>query len=198
MSDQNRKLYEELGTLARYIENTRSGFQSAQQPLEDASNQLPQAAAHLSDLRQLSEEATHKVMGQTEALQDNTTKMTASLKSIVEKMEQAGLSGPLVDQLRGMQKVLTEDESRLIEIFTALSFQDLLAQRINKLATVLTEVEHKLLELLVIFGSGAGANGAAKADEGKTGEMLKWLEASKTTALKQDLVDDVLNQLGFG
>ncbi|MFO0775894.1 MAG: protein phosphatase CheZ [Nitrospiraceae bacterium] len=196
MSDQNRKLYEELGTLARYIENTRSGFQNAQQPLEAASTQLPQAAAHLSDLRQLSEDATHKVMTQTEALEENAGKMGRTVKSVLTKLEQAGLTGPLVDELRTLQTVLTDDEARRIEIFTALTFQDLLAQRINKLATVLTEVEHKLLELLVIFGSGS--NGTAKVDEGKTGEMLKWLEASKTTALKQDLVDDVLNQLGFG
>lgn len=196
MNDQNRKLYEELGTLARYIENTMHGFQTAQQPLEAASQQLPQATEHLTDLRRMSEEATHKVMTQTEAIQDNNAKVLGTLKNVLARFEQAGLTGPLVEDLQTIQRLVIDDEARLIEIFTALSFQDLLAQRINKLATVLTDVEHKLLELLVIFGSAH--NGAAKVDEGKTGEMLKWLEASKTTALKQDLVDDVLNQLGFG
>lgn len=90
---------------------------------------------------------------------------------------------------------MADDDRRLIEIFQALSFQDLLAQRINKLTTVLQEVEHKLLKILVVFGSKP--SGVVANDGGKTGEMLQWLERSKGTALKQDLVDDVLSQLGF-
>jgi chemotaxis protein CheZ len=196
VSDQNRKLYEELGDLARYIEQTMHGFQNLQQPIEAASHQLPQAAEHLSDLRKMSEEATHTVMGQTEAIQDNHGRLLAALNGTLSKLSQAGIGGPLTDELQAMRQLLNDDEKRLVEIFTALSFQDLLAQRVNKLVTVLADVEHKLLELLVIFGS-QHPNGQQR-DQSKTGDMLKWLEASKTTALKQDLVDDVLEQLGFG
>ena len=82
MSDQNRKLYEELGDLARYIEQTMHGFQNLQQPIEAASHQLPQATEHLSDLRKMSEEATHNVMGQTEAIQDNHGRLLTALNGI--------------------------------------------------------------------------------------------------------------------
>ncbi len=191
MSTADRKLYQELGELARYIEGTMKSVNSMQKPLESASSSLPQATEHLMDLRRLTEEATHKVMGETEALQDNHAKIL-KLLTLVQAAKTTAAVAPQIEEIKHL---LGDDGRRLTEIFQAMSFQDLLAQRINKLMTVLQEVEHKLLKLLVIFG--AQQSGVVATDEGKTGEMLKWLEQSKTTALKQDLVDDVLNQLGF-
>lgn len=191
MSTADRKLYQELGELARYIEGTMKSVNSMQKPLESASSSLPQATEHLMDLRRLTEEATHKVMGETEALQDNHAKIL-KLLTLVQAAKTTAAVAPQIEEIKHL---LGDDGRRLTEILQAMSFQDLLAQRINKLMTVLQEVEHKLLKLLVIFG--AQQSGVVATDEGKTGEMLKWLEQSKTTALKQDLVDDVLNQLGF-
>ena len=187
----DRKLYKELAELARYIEGTMKSVNSMQRPLESVSSSLPQATEHLLDLRRLTEEATHKVMGETEALQENHTKIVKLLTLVQASKTVAAVASQLGD----IRNLVADDDRRLTEIFQALSFQDLLAQRINKLMTVLQEVEHKLLKLLVIFGSRQ--NGLVATDDGKTGEMLKWLEQSKTTALKQDLVDDVLGQLGF-
>lgn len=191
MSTADRKLYQELGELARYIEGTMKSVNSMQQPLEAASSSLPQATEHLMDLRRMTEEATHKVMSETEALQENHAKIAKFLAQI----QTATTTAAVAAQLEDIKRLVGDDDRRLVEIFQALSFQDLLAQRINKLMTVLQEVEHKLLKLLLVFG--AKQNGLVASDDGKTGEMLKWLEQSKTTALKQDLVDDVLTQLGF-
>lgn len=191
MSTADRKLYQELGELARYIEGTMKSVNSMQKPLEAASSSLPQATEHLMDLRRMTEEATHKVMSETEALQENHAKIAKLLAQI----QTATTTAAVAAQLEDIKRLVGDDDRRLVEIFQALSFQDLLAQRINKLMTVLQEVEHKLLKLLLVFG--AKQNGLVASDDGKTGEMLKWLEQSKTTALKQDLVDDVLTQLGF-
>ena len=49
-------------------------------------------------------------------------------------------------------KLLAADDTRLMDIMTALSFQDLVAQRINKIITILDDVEHKLLQMVVVFG----------------------------------------------
>ncbi len=195
MSNDNRKLYQELGELARYIEHTMRAFNSLQQPITSVSHSLPQAKEHLGDLRRLSEEATHKVMGETEALQESQAVLNGLVRRIHACTEASATTTGVAAHCDEMTRVLADNNRRLIEIFTALSFQDLLAQRLNKLTTVLQEVEHKLLELLLVFGTKQP--GVSVAEEGKTAEMLQWLERSKTTALKQDLVDDVLNQLGF-
>ena len=76
-----------------------------------------------------------------------------------------------------------------------LSFQDLVAQSVNKLVTILQEVEHKLLQLVVVFGPYQKQ--AAKQSQDKASEMLKQLEATKNTSMDQDLADEILKQFGF-
>jgi chemotaxis protein CheZ len=67
---------------------------------------------------------------------------------------------------------------------------------VNKLSTILGEVEHKLLQLVVVFGPYQ-KQAAAQADQGKASEMLKQLEAAKSTAINQDLADEILKEFGF-
>jgi chemotaxis protein CheZ len=90
---------------------------------------------------------------------------------------------------------LAQDDKLLTEIMTALSFQDLVAQRVKKLGGILNDVQDKLMELVVVFGIQEDANGATPT--GKTGELLKQLEQSKATAIKQDVADEILAQFGF-
>jgi chemotaxis protein CheZ len=51
------------------------------------------------------------------------------------------------------------------------------------------------VELVVVFG--LKQEGVAPDTQGKAGEMLRQLEASKSTAIKQDLADELLSEFGF-
>ncbi|MDH4300711.1 MAG: protein phosphatase CheZ, partial [Nitrospira sp.] len=101
----------------------------------------------------------------------------------------------LVERLEKVSSVLLQDDKHLTEIMTALSFQDLVAQRVKKLVTILDEVQGKLVELVVIFGLQQSGNGSTAS--GTAGDLLKQLEASNTTAMKQQVADDILAQFGF-
>ena len=193
MNDSNRKLYGELGELTRYIENTMRQLRCVEAPVEETTAQLPQASEHLSDLAKLTEEGTHRVMELTEELQDNRRLVAQSLKELATVPLGSPNSTP-ADRLAAIATLLAADDKRLMDIMTALSFQDLVAQRIKKIITILDDVEHKLLQMVVVFG--AKQNGA-QTPNGKADQMLKELEASRSTALKQDLVDDILGQFGF-
>jgi chemotaxis protein CheZ len=193
VNDPNRKLYGELGELTRYIENTMRQLRCVEAPVEETTAQLPQASAQLSDLAKLTEEGTHRVMELTEELQDNR----ARIVKLVGELSAPPASGPRGTQherIAAITDLLFSDDKRLMDIMTALSFQDLVAQRIKKIITILDDVEHKLLQMVVVFG--AKQNGAPDAN-GKADQMLKELEASRSMALKQDLVDDILGQFGF-
>jgi len=193
VNDSNRKLYGELGELTRYIENTMRQLRCVEAPVEETTAQLPQASEHLSDLAKLTEEGTHRVMELTEELQDNRRLVAQSLKELATVPLGSPNSTP-ADRLAAIATLLAADDKRLMDIMTALSFQDLVAQRIKKIITILDDVEHKLLQMVVVFG--AKQNGA-QTPNGKADQMLKELEASRSTALKQDLVDDILGQFGF-
>jgi chemotaxis protein CheZ len=191
VNDPNRKLYGELGELTRYIENTMRQLRCVDAPVEETTAQLPQASAHLSDLAKLTEEGTHRVMELTEELQDNRLRIAKSVGELALTSSPGGIQANRIAAITGL---LSDDDKRLMDIMTALSFQDLVAQRIKKIITILDDVEHKLLHMVVVFG--AKQDGVPDTN-GKADQMLKELEASRSTALKQDLVDDILGQFGF-
>lgn len=193
--DGNAQLYEELGELARFIDTTMRTLSQFSAPVSATTEQLPQALTHLTDLKLLTEQGTHEVMRQVEAIQDSRGKMKDTLSALAQALQPR--SAPAAaQQLRDVMTALDADDKRLIDIMTALSFQDLVAQRVNKLATILDEVEHKLLQLVVVFGPYQ-KQAAAQKDQGKATHMLKQLEAAKSTAIDQDLADEILKEFGF-
>jgi chemotaxis protein CheZ len=190
----NIKLYGELGELARYLESAMRKVSEIGAPLASDNAALPQATAHLLDLNKMTEEGTLEVMRLTEMIQDNHARAAKELAVVVSALEAVD-SRALAAQLRMTAQELAQDDKHLMDIMTALSFQDLVAQRVKKLVTIVEDVQCKLVELVVVFGLEQEA--AVPETKGKAGEMLRQLEASKSTAIKQDLADELLSEFGF-
>ncbi|HJT18910.1 MAG TPA: protein phosphatase CheZ [Nitrospira sp.] len=189
------QIYDQLGELARFIDTMLKTITQFRDPMSATTEQLPQAVTHLHDLNRLTEEGTHRVMQLVEAIQANHDTVMKQLSRL-----EAGPSATSGEEQTGqvfrvIKAELLNEQKALTDIVTALSFQDLVAQRVNKLVTIVDEVERKLLQLVVVFGpytKGAGAGATGKATE-----MLKQLEASKSTAMDQDLADEILKRFGF-
>ncbi len=194
MQQTEQKLYEELGELARYVERAMKAISQASPGILSNSTQLPMASGHLSDLNKMTEEGTLEVMRLTEMIQDSRDRIVKDLSGIVGT-PQAVEHAKLAECLENVKAVMVEDGKHLTEIMTALSFQDLVAQRVKKLVTILDEVQSKLVELVVIFG--IQQNGAESSTGGTADALLKQLEGSKRTAMKQQVADDILAQFGF-
>jgi len=191
---QPQKLYEELGGLARFVESAMSTISEAGPQLVASSTQLPTAASHLQDLSKLTEDGTLEVMRLTELMQENHGRANKDLAAVIQILQSMDCM-KLTEQLEKVRRVLAEDDKSLTDIMTALSFQDLVAQRVKKLVAILDEVQTKLVELVVVFGLQQG--GKPTVGAGVADKMLKQLEESKTTAMKQQVADDLLAQFGF-
>ena len=191
---QDTHLYEKLGELTRFIDKTIKTISQFADPMSATSEQLPDATAHLKDLRKLTEDGTHKIMQLVEAIGENRKRAEIQFDSLVNGLASSD-AATTTAKIAAIRKTVAADSKPLMGIITALSFQDLVAQRVNKLVTIIEEVEHKLLELVVIFGPYT--KGAGKAEASKASEMLKQLSASKNTSMKQDLADEILKQYGF-
>ena len=189
------KLYEELGELARFIDTTMKTLSELSTPVSTSTEQLPQALTHLTNLKTMTEQGTHEVMRQVEAIQDHHLKLEVMLKDLTQALQKQQTSPEILQQVQNIGEAIGADDKRLLAIMTALSFQDLVAQSVNKLVTILQEVEHKLLQLVVVFGPYQKQ--AAKQSQDKASEMLKQLEATKNTSMDQDLADEILKQFGF-
>jgi len=188
------KLYAELGELAKFVDTAMRKLAEVGTPMLHSSAQLPQAATHLQDLNRMTEEGTHEVMRLTELIQDSQSclqKDLAKAKDVLMAMD----CNSMAERLKLASDTLADNDKHLVEIMTALSFQDLVAQRVKKLVTILDDVQRKLMELVIVFG--IEHKQSEPQQSGKADEMLKQLEASKTTAIKQDLADDILSEFGF-
>ncbi len=189
--EDDRSIHNEISELTKYVEMITSTIRDMESPVTTTSDQLPQATSHLNDLAKLTEEGTHRVLTLTEAIEVNRGAMQMALEQLKKK-----LSGEHAADVERVVELVKADERRLTDIHVALSFQDLVAQRVAKLVTILNEVQHKLLKLVVIFGIKKKKDGNPTTDGGRGSEMLRQLEASQTTALEQDLVDDILSEFG--
>lgn len=194
MQNGSLKLYAELGELARFVEHAIRALSQARVPIASSSAGLPAATSHLNDLNKMTEDGTLEVMRLTEMIQDNHGRMLKELKAIGDTLEAVDCA-TLAERLQATADGLAQDDKRLTDIMTALSFQDLVAQRVKKLVGILNDVQDKLMELVVVFGIQEDVHGTAVT--GKTGELLQQLEASKTTAIRQDVADEILAQFGF-
>ena len=193
MDQRHRTLYEEVGELTRYLDTMLRQLMEVGMP--GTSTQLSQASNHLTDLTRLTEDGTHRVMGLTEAIQDNRVLLKEALEKLMVSATSQSQQDAMAKQAAILHHMLESDDKRLLDIMTALSFQDLVGQRIAKIVTILDDVQHKLLEIVVTFG--LKREGGPSKTNGQADEMLKQLEASRSTALKQDLVDGILDQFGF-
>lgn len=189
--EEDHSINNELAELSKYVEVITNTIRDMESPVTTTSDQLPQATAHLNDLAKMTEEGTHRVLNLTEAIETNRVSMQSAIGQLQEK-----LNGEHALEFKALVEMLKADEGRLMDIHMALSFQDLVAQRVAKLVTILNEVQHKLLKLVVIFGIEQKKDGSVTKEDGRGYEMLRQLESSKTTALQQDLVDDILSEFG--
>lgn len=193
MSDH--ELYTKLGELARYIDETMRRLNELEQPLSSSASQLPKASDALTDLTRMTEEGTHKVMELTESLLKNQRQFRAGLEAIQIGLSEAGMEQiGIVAQAAGLMTLLADNQKTMMDIMTALSFQDLTGQRIKKVVGILDDVQSRLLELVVVFGAKVTAN---EAGGERASELLKELEMTKKTSIKQDMVDDLLKEFGF-
>jgi chemotaxis protein CheZ len=155
-----------------------------------SSTQLPAAASHLTDLSKMTEDGTLEVMRLTEMIQENHERIANDISEIIGILRGTDFAS-LAERLQNVSIVLAKNGGCLTEIMTALSFQDLVAQRVKKLVAILDEVQGKLMELVVVFGL------QENSEAGTAGVLLQQLEDSKTTAMKQKVADDILAQFGF-
>ena len=194
MLNGNVKLYDELGELARYLDSAMRKMAEVGAPMVANSAQLPQATVHLLDLNKMTEEGTLEVMRLIEIMQDNRAQAAKELTAVVSTLDAVDCR-TLAARLGKTVQELAQDDKHLMDIMTALSFQDLVAQRVKKLVTIIEDVQCKLVELVVVFG--LKQESTAPETQGKAGEMLRQLEASKSTAIKQELADELLSEFGF-
>ena len=192
----NGRIYGELGSLAKHLNTVMKRLEAVERPAEEAIHGIPQATDQLSDITKLTEEGTHRVMEYTETAMDNHDRMIHDLKALKQSLPPDVLDHHDVkEKVAALGLLLQDNKKILMDLFTALEFQDLAAQRVKKIRAELQEVESRVLKLIVAMG--VDMRGKPMAAD-KQQSLLTELEAStKAERLDQRLVDDILKEFGF-
>ncbi|MBE9532395.1 MAG: protein phosphatase CheZ [Proteobacteria bacterium] len=180
--DMNSKLTVLLADIAHHIENARKSLMDVKPALLETQGSQPNAAGHLGDIDKTLADAADRLFTLTEKAISDNDKSTELLASIKE----SGAS----EQVDKLLEINKESKADLMEVFTALSFQDLAGQKIKKINTLIEEVEKRILQVLLVLGY------PDTLDAEKSEEMIEGLSAAEGP-LEQNLVDDILKDFGL-
>lgn len=154
---------------------------------------ISETSAQLNEILNTTEKATETIMGLVEKHLDQNERTAELLKSLP-----AGEDDSALEELKTASADLGAD---LMEIMTALSFQDLTGQRIKRIVHALQQIEHLVFDLYMTTGLSMKA--MEKHPEKGT-EEIRQTSRQRASQLKgpqsgtsQADVDDLLSQLGL-
>lgn len=205
-------VYEQVGVLTRDLHTAIKSFVQDERMQVIAKVDMPRASERLSSIIQMTDSAASKTLDAV----DTCEPLVKQLQHAVDKLLPAwnalmkgridrdnfvalckNVDGLIHDTKNNAEAVCLQ----LNSILLAQDYQDLTGQMIQKVISLVAEVEEKLLKFLTTFSEEERKNILDK-DESRTGLAPQGpaLESSKQTenvASSQDEVDDLLASLGF-
>ena len=143
---------DQIGELAFYLEQVRQNLLTVND-LSDNSRTVPSVLLDLKDIVHMTEAATVRVLEEVEALLDEG--QACSLLIAQAQGATTDQDAPEAAPLTEVQALVERGNGRLMAIMSALAFQDLTAQKIQRAFEVLEEVNIRLGKIhhLVSFGA---------------------------------------------
>jgi chemotaxis protein CheZ len=171
-----------LSLLAKKINAMLVNMKTVQVPLANAGEQAPFVLSHALDVVQLMEQSTGAVL-------DKSDKIILHVEELENMLRQAGGDSA---QARA---AIVEMKAALYDIIASQSYQDVARQKMEKIIVDLNQIRDWLIEVLVILNI---KKDSSQENLEKKKELLRGVHApSAPSALKQDLVDDLLSEFGF-
>jgi chemotaxis regulatin CheY-phosphate phosphatase CheZ len=164
---------EELGHLSYYLEQMVHHLRAVSDHLQGSTRKVPGVLRELRSVAELTESAAVRVLDECEALVADGQQLSALLAEAARAGEPGG--GGVLTHARALATAVSQ---RALNIMTALEFQDLTAQKLQRAFAVLEEVGSRLGKIRALVdagpdaGTGAEPPEAPPAAEGKTGQAL--------------------------
>lgn len=198
-------LYQEIGMLARDLHNSLKGFTTTLDPAlrEIVEDKIPDSGNRLEHILEITEKAANTTLDHVEMMQkrneqdqqilNRLDEILNALKAIGEQAQKRLTDGHSL--MGDLKSSVLQTQQDLITILTAQDFQDLTGQVIQKIMTLLKDLESKLINVIRVFGVKVEG---AKKPQPKEEELYGPAHKQKDGALhSQDDVDSLLAEFGF-
>ena len=199
-------LYNEIGFLARDLHNSIRGFMDTMDPAlkEIVEEKIPDYGNRLEHILEITEKSATITLDHVETIQKRNDKdhgNVEQLKAIIGGLRSIGdQARARLNQARALIGSIEESAAKthvdLTAIMTAQDFQDITGQIIQKIITLLKDLEMKLINVIRTFGMKEGKKKAVEpSTEGA--ELYGPAHKEKEALHSQDEVDDLLAEFGF-
>ncbi|SDH70988.1 chemotaxis protein CheZ [Vibrio xiamenensis] len=204
----SERMLQEIGELTRDLHESIKQFSLDDRMSVIANDEIPDAKDRLQYVIDKTEVAASKTMDAVDRCMPMADNLHESLLLVrpqwnelmrgkIDLSEFKALCHRIDDLLGQVEGNSSELRGQLTEILMAQDFQDLTGQIIQRVITLVNEVETRLVEILTVFTAGKrdGANNN-KASIDPEGPILNPHEREDAVS-SQDEVDDLLSSLGF-
>lgn len=168
----------ELGQLAAYLEAVRQTLQSLSSSAKGSTELIPKAADGVAEINREAESSFNSVWDVIERIQTD--------QAAARELLSTSASGLPDDVAVKLRVIAEKHQQELLALMSYLSFQDVLRQRLEKIQTIIGQVEEKTLELMRKFKS--------KSNEESTGNDAA-VGSATAADLDQNLVDQLMMTL---
>ena len=166
---------DEIGQLTYYLEQGLRNIRDITEHLRGSSGTMPRVLEDLRDVMKMTEAATVRVLDETEAMVDDGRAAARLLADVRRKVGDAQAEA-MAEPMRELSALIDRSNDRAMEIMSALEFQDLTSQKVQRTFAVLEEVLVRLGKIHRLVGIGPHAPPAAApapvAHDTKTGQRL--------------------------
>lgn len=206
-------LFQELGKLTREFHETLNTFRLDSRLASFAEEEFPNARERLRHVIEMTGKSADRSLTAAEQsmpLCDDIEVQAADLKSQWERFVARDLSADEFRELSGRIAQFFDSvgndagalRSNLTEVMMAQDFQDLTGQIIERVITLVDDMENSLVDLIRISGANLREQPAAEKKEEDilkgTGPVVPGVDdAADNIVSGQDDVDDLLSSLGF-
>ena len=167
------------------------------------------ATQRLEHIIEMTESAANTTMGLAEGMIDTMAAREAGDQALLKKLDNAAkakkhppatkkLLAEAAEAVRARGESEKEQQGQLTEILLAQGYQDLTGQVVQKIVTLLGQLEGELLALVEAFGTAQAEKGSETLPSDPNQPVLEGPLSEKSGVKKsQDEVDDLLGSLGF-
>ena len=187
----------EIGQLAFLINQTMKKLQQFDPAVVSSSQCLPQMSGQLAEVIKATEQASMRVLSEIEQMMDEQMVVGKGLRQLSTLLETELARDPqleaTIQMLENLRVQHSRSQGRAMEIMGAMEFQDITTQRITKSLNLISDIQNRLVRLLVIFN-------ISKQDGDEGNGDSKWRASGglvqESGEIDQKMVDQILAEFG--
>ncbi len=157
-------------------------------PLEETSTILPGASGSLEDVIRFTEQSVHQIMNTLEQVNQNIKVIDENVGYLLSLSPTQSIA----ERLWTIKEKNQENASKVMEVITLMSFQDISSQQIRKVIEVIENVKRTIVKMVI-----SSVDTAIVDQEEKQRIVSKATEMLTGDRIFQEDVDALLKELGL-